>query len=72
MATLAENSKSSRMTLDMLEKNYKEFFRTYISKQAVVSESALKEKAVVLSNAKDNKAAQQYRALTDEILERLG
>lgn len=72
VATLAENSKSSRMTLDMLEKNYKEFFRTYISKQAVVSESALKEKAVVLSNAKDNKAAQQYRALTDDILERLG
>ena len=56
----------------MLAQNYKEFFTTTISKQSIVSESALKEKAVVLYTAKDNKAAHQYRALTDEILERLG
>jgi len=72
VATLYENSRACKLTVDMLSKTYKkEFFATTISKQSVVSESALKEKAVVLSNAKDNKAAQQYRALTDEILERV-
>ena len=72
VATLCENSKASKQTVEMLAQNYKEFFTTTISKQSIVSESALKEKAVVLYTAKDNKAAHQYRALTDEILERLG
>ena len=71
VATLCENSNICKQTVAMLEQTYKEFFKTTISKKTAVAESAIKEKAVVLSNAKDNTAAQQYRALTDEILERL-
>ena len=73
VATMNGNSRICKLTVDMLSKTYKKtFFKTIISKQSVVAESALKEKAVVLSNSKDNKAAQQYRTLVDEILERLG
>ena len=71
VATLCENTNISRQTIEMLGQTYDECFNTHISRQTVVGESAIKEKAVVLSQAKDNKAAQQYRTLADEILERL-
>ena len=71
VATLCENTNISRQTIEMLGQTYDECFDTHISRQTVVGESAIKEKAVVLSLAKDNRAAQQYRELADEILERL-
>lgn len=70
--TMCERNNNSKLTVEMLNENYADIvFKTCIDKQSLVGYSAIKEKAVVLSNAKDNKVSAEYRALTTEILERL-
>jgi chromosome partitioning protein len=60
------------MTVEMLCENYPELvFTTKISRMSAAANSAITEKACVLSNAKDNRVGAEYRALVDEILERV-
>ena len=70
--TMTDRSNNSRLTVSMLRDNYAALiFNTEIERMSVAANSALTEKAVVLSNAKDNRVSAEYKALTKEILDRL-
>jgi chromosome partitioning protein len=72
VATMCERSNNSKQTLDMLYETYPELmFASKIDRMSVAANSAITEKACVLSNAKDNKVSAEYRALADEIIERV-
>lgn len=72
VATMCERSNNSKMTVSMLEENYPDLiFKSKIDRMATAANSAITEKACVLSNAKDNKVAIEYRALVDELIERV-
>ncbi|MBR1383910.1 MAG: ParA family protein [Ruminococcus sp.] len=72
-ATLVERTKNSAQTVEMLRQNYSELlFDTVIERSSAAANSAITEKAVIFSNAKDNKVAAEYRSLCDELVSRLG
>lgn len=72
VATMCERTNNSRMTVDMLSESYPDLiFNSRIDRMSTAANSAITEKACVLSKAKDNKVAQEYRMLADEILERM-
>ncbi|MCR5143163.1 MAG: AAA family ATPase [Ruminococcus sp.] len=72
VTTFYDRSKNGNMTKEMLFDNYSDLmFRTIITRSAAASDSALKEKACVLSNAKDNKVSAAYKQLADEVISRV-
>ena len=72
-ATLVERTKNSVQTVEMLKNNYAELlFDTLIERSSAAANSAITDKAVIFSQAKDNKVAAEYRALCDELIARLG
>ncbi len=70
--TMVDRSNNSKTTVEMLRGNYSDIvFESEIERMAVAANSALTEKAVVLSNAKDNRVSREYKALTDELVARI-
>lgn len=70
--TKTDNTTNTAMTVQMLKDNYPDdMFAVDISRTSATANSALAEKAVVLSFSKKNKTAEQYRQLTDEIERRI-
>ncbi len=70
--TMVDRSSNSKTTVDMLRSNYADvIFDTEIERMAVAANSALTEKAVVLSNAKDNRVSREYKNLTNELVSRI-
>lgn len=71
VTTMYSKTNICKKTKEMIDQTYKELvFKTYIDQMSVVAESPMKEKAVVLSAAKNNRVAAQYRALAEEVDER--
>lgn len=70
--TMVDRSTNSRQTVDMLRENYADVvFETEVERMAVAANSALTEKAVVLSNAKDNRVSREYKELANELVNRI-
>jgi chromosome partitioning protein len=71
IATFCDRTANCAKTKEMLFENYNGYMcRTTISKTAT-ADTSLKEKAAVLSNARANKTAIEYRELADELVERM-
>ena len=71
VTTMYSKTNICKKTKEMIDQTYKELvFKTYIDQMSVVAESPMKEKTVVLSAAKNNRVAAQYRALAEEVDER--
>ncbi len=71
IATFCERTNNCKMTKQMLFENYpNKICRTTISRTAA-ADTSLREKAAVFSNSKSNKTAQEYKALADELLDRM-
>lgn len=71
IATFCDRTNNCMATKEMLYQNYSaEMCKTTISRTAC-ADTSLKEKAAVLSNAKANKTANEYKALAAEIVERI-
>ena len=72
LLTFCERTKNCAAAVDAMRKNYDGLiFDTTITRTAR-ADTSLREKAAVLSTAKDNKTASEYRAVADEIVRRVG
>ena len=59
--TMVDRSNNSKTTVEMLRGNYSDIvFESEIERMAVAANSALTEKSVVLSNAKDNRVVVDF------------
>ena len=68
VATMAENTKMSRNTLEMLDKNYKNLmYTTAIHKSVEAANSSERNRSLCLNK---NKLGEEYKALAEEIIRR--
>ena len=68
IATMAENTKMSRNTLEMLDTNYKDLlYKTAIHKSVEAANSSERNRSLCLNK---NKLGEEYKALAEEIMTR--